>query len=145
MELKIEYVNGVMIIHTDCFLGMRNIAKFKKLLKIIETSNTPEARDVLKNYITSYLAEVDEKLKEYEKKISSSNVECMIASQELQRLVERRSNYRKNTDMYKKCDELVKKQRKDVAMWKTMFRQYKQRFKETQKNKEFYKKCLDLL
>ena len=145
MELTIKYINGQMFVCIDEFLNIRNIAKFKKLLKIIETSNTPEARDVLKNYITSYLAEVDEKLKEYEKKISSSNVEYMIASQELQRLVERRSNYWKNTDMYKKCDECVKKQRKDVAMWKTMFRQYKQRFKETQKNKEFYKKCLELL
>lgn len=55
MELTIKYRAGVMTIHVENFLERTNLKDFKKLLKIIDASYTPEARDVLKEYITEYL------------------------------------------------------------------------------------------
>lgn len=55
MELIIKYRAGVITIHIENFLERANLKDFKKLLKIIDKSDTPEARDVLKDYIREYL------------------------------------------------------------------------------------------
>lgn len=145
MELKIKYHNGEMVILIDSFLNMRNITKFKKLLKIIDTSYTPEARDVLKDYITNYLATVDTRLKEYANEGVTARTEYKEQQILLETLVKSRDIYKKKSREYKYFAEKVKKQRERIRHLKAVWKSQESYFNNTLKNKEFYKKCLDLL
>lgn len=64
-ELNIVYPNGKMNIYVANFLDVCGVTKFKKLLKIIKMSYTPEVYvGQLKEYITEYLAIADDRRSE---------------------------------------------------------------------------------
>ena len=120
MELKIRYRNGEMVVLIDEFLNVRNITKFRKLLKIIDKSYTPEARDVLKNYITNYLAEVDEKLKHHANKAVDARTEYKEQKILLEDIVYKRDRFKRNTQQYKLLMENVKQKRERLRHLKVI-------------------------
>ena len=63
--LNIVYPNGRMNINTEGFLNECGVGRFKKLLKIIKMSYTPDVYvKQLKAYITEYLATADDRIDE---------------------------------------------------------------------------------
>ena len=61
-ELNIVYPNGRMNIYVEAFLDVCGVTKFKKLLKIIKMSYTPDVHiEQLRTYITDYLESADDK------------------------------------------------------------------------------------
>ena len=63
--LNIVYPNGRMNINTEGFLNECGVGRFKKLLKIIKMSHTPDVYvKQLKAYITEYLATADDRIDE---------------------------------------------------------------------------------
>ena len=63
--LNIVYPSGRMNINTDRFLNDCGVGRFKKLLKIIKMSYTPDVYvKQLKDYITEYLATADDRIDE---------------------------------------------------------------------------------
>jgi hypothetical protein len=60
--LKIVYPNGKMDINLDNFLDTCGVMKFRKLLKIIKMSYRPVIYvEILRDYMTEYLATADDK------------------------------------------------------------------------------------
>ena len=149
MELIIKYRtksgNGVMNINVESFLEMRSISKFKKLLKVIDMSDTPDAKEQLKAYIVEYLETIETRLKDYYNKGAKACTEYKEKKPELQRLIYQRDIYKKNTPPYKECMEKVKNKREELRHLKAVWKSQESYFNKTLKNKEFYKKCLDLL
>ena len=149
MELKIEFGSmmhkGIMTLCVDRFLDMCNMKDFKKLLNLIDTSYTPEARDVLKEYITEYLAKVDDELKNYANNIVNARTEYKEQQPSLDALIKSRDRYKKNTEPYKEGMEKVKQQREKMRNIKYVWKSNEREFYETLKRKECYQKYLALL
>jgi hypothetical protein len=63
--LKIVYPNGKMDINLDNFLDTCGVMKFRKLLKIIKMSYRPVIYvEILRDYMTEYLATADDRRNE---------------------------------------------------------------------------------
>ena len=145
MELNIEYENGKMCVNIENFLDMHSIGKFKKLLKVIDTSYTPEAHDVLKAYIMDYLGTVDDRLRSHANKAVDARTHYKEQLPELERLIYKRGTYRRNTPQYKECTKKIKDKRAYLKNLKTVWKSQERYFDEALKNKAFYEKCLKLL
>ena len=145
MELKIKYENGQMCVYVENFLDMRSIGKFKKLLKVIDTSYTPEARDELKAYIMPYLENVEERLRLCEKRSVDARTHYKELFPELERLIYKRDTYCRNTPPYKYFSQKIKEKRAYLKDLKTVWKVQERYFDEAFKNKVFYEKCLKLL
>ena len=64
-ELNIVYPNGKMNIYVETFLDVCGVTKFKKLLKIIKMSYTPDVYvEQLKTYINEYLKSANGRIAE---------------------------------------------------------------------------------
>lgn len=67
MVLTIKYGTGcgkgIMNVNVEEFLNKATLKDFKKLLKIIDMSDTPEVKEQLKEYITNILIILDENIK----------------------------------------------------------------------------------
>lgn len=149
MELIIKYRDknskGTMRINVENFLNMRKIAKFKKLLKVIDTSDTPEAKEQLKAYIVDYLESAYERLEEYANKAVNAKTEYKEKEPELTKLIYARDRYKKGSAGYKEAGKKVKAKREELRHLKAVWKSQESYFNDTMKNKKFYKKCLDLL
>ena len=54
MDLQIKYDNGSMTVHLEEFLGCRKITKFRKLVKLIRQSYTPDELNKILNHIEQF-------------------------------------------------------------------------------------------
>lgn len=173
MDLKIRYEHGTMIVHLEEFLSCRSIAKVRKLLKIIRSSFTPECEGQIKEFVQEQLEQFADAQKEhsvyidgYEQKIRFAKNQVdqtkrIIAHEthELQQLQFIRDSHRKNTKVWKDCNADVKKQRdamkepkaalkkqKEELKWLNgLLRSRRQLYDSNVRNKEFYKKVIQLL
>lgn len=66
MDLQIKYEQGSMTVHLEEFLRSRNITKFKKLVKLIRQSYTPDELNKILNHIEQFndTYELDQKVTE---------------------------------------------------------------------------------
>ena len=145
MELTIRYHAGVMTLNVDNFLYNTNIKNFKKLLKIIDESYTPEARDVLKNHMSGYLETVDDRLKVYANNVVNARTEYKEQKPVLDALINSRDRYRKNTPPYKDLMQRVKQQREKMQNLRHTYLSNEREFKRVLNRKKFYEKCLELM
>lgn len=148
-SIVIKYGNftnaGTMTIAIDRFLEIRSMAKFRKLLKIIRTSNTPEVENDIKSYIVEYLADVDKRIVFHANKSVDARTEYHEQEAVLNALIKRRSLHRKNTKIYKNISEKVKEQREKMKHSKNVWKSQEKLFDSAIKNKDFYEKCLELI
>ena len=145
MELKIKYENGQMCVNVENFLNMRSIGKFKKLLKVIDTSYTPEARDELKAYIVEYLDNVEELLQLHANRSIKAKNAYKENLPKLEHLIYNRNLHQRNTPQYKEYAKKVKDKREYLNDLKKCWKAQERYFDEAFKNKAFYEKCLKLL
>jgi hypothetical protein len=148
MDLEIKYDNGHMIIHVKEFLGQRSISKFRKLIKLINNSYTPELLDDLKSYILNQLEqfEQNEQTQEefqryvtgYEQKIDYSNRGIYTATTY-------RSRYKKGSEAWEHHNEKLKQFREENKELKRELRQYVLKSKDNVRNKDFYSKCIKIM
>lgn len=145
MELTIKYRAGVMTLNVDRFLYSTNLKDFKKLLKIIDESYTPEARDVLKEYMTGYLPTVDDRLKVYANNVVNARTEYKEQKPVLDALINSRNRYRKNTPPYKDLTQTIKLQLEKMQNLRRAYMSNESEFKHVLNRKKFYEKCLSLM
>ena len=63
-DLIIKYDHGQMLIHLEEFLSCRKIAKVRKLLKLIERSETPELTEQIQSHIEQKLKGLDDTMRD---------------------------------------------------------------------------------
>jgi hypothetical protein len=157
-ELKItwNYGRGNMQVDADAFLSMRNVAKVRKLLKIIRESDTPEQETVLKDRIEQFLSATVGAKKAYANKAvdwgtraAEEQQKLEVLQLELNRVTVYRDDYKRNSSPWKDLNERVKEvksrmkqQKEKVRFAERQKRDYKNNFKTVQRNEEFCKKLL---
>lgn len=145
MELIIKYRNGSMCINIDKFLDVENITKFKKLLKIIRTSYTPEVEEVLKACITDFLNTVDDTLKVYANRIVNARTAWKEGQEPLNNLIARRDCYKRSTEPYKLYAKQIKAKRDELRALKINWCSSEEYFNNLMKRRGFCEKCLQIM
>lgn len=141
-DLTIRYDNGQMIIHLEEFLACRNISKVRKLLKIIARSDTPEMTEQIQSHIEHRIKGLDDV-----GKISANQHVKFVETvkqveQEVDRLVQLRSRYKKKSDGWTHYNDRVKESRERLREVKTSMRNSKKEFDDTIRDKKFFEKLL---
>ena len=113
-DLIIKYDHGQMLIHLEEFLSCRKIAKVRKLLKLIERSETPELTEQIQSHIEKKLKGLEDIAKTWATIHVRCKEEVKQTEQELNRWVQLRSGYKKSSDGYKHYNENVKKSREEL-------------------------------
>lgn len=138
-DLTIRYDNGQMIIHLEEFLACRNISKVRKLLKIIARSDTPEMTEQIQSHIEHRIKWLDDV-----GKISANQYVKFVETvkQEVNRLVQLRSRYKKKSDEWTHYNDRVKESRERLREVKASMRNSKKEFDDTIRDKKFFEKLL---
>lgn len=137
-DLTIRYDNGQMIIHLEEFLACRNISKVRKLLKIIARSDTPEMTEQIQSHIEHRIKWLDDV-----GKISANQYVKFVETvkqveQEVNRLVQLRSRYKKKSDEWTHYNDRVKESRERLREVKASMRNSKKEFDDTIRDKKFF-------
>lgn len=141
-DLTIRYDNGQMIIHLEEFLACRNISKVRKLLKIIARSDTPEMTEQIQSHIEHRIKGLDDV-----GKISANQYVKFVETvkqveQEVNRLVQLRSRYKKKSDEWTHYNDRVKESRERLREVKASMRNSKKEFDDMIRDKKFCEKLL---
>jgi hypothetical protein len=141
-DLTIRYDNGQMIIHLEEFLACRNISKVRKLLKIIARSDTPEMTEQIQSHIEHRIKGLDDV-----GKISANQYVKFVETvkqveQEVNRLVQLRSRYKKKSDEWTHYNDMVKESRERLREVKASMRNSKKEFDDMIRDKKFFEKLL---
>jgi DNA repair ATPase RecN len=141
-DLTIRYDNGQMVIHLEEFLACRNISKVRKLLKIIARSDTPEMTEQIQSHIEHRIKGLDDV-----GKISANQYVKFVETvkqveQEVNRLVQLRSRYKKKSDEWTHYNDRVKESRERLREVKASMRNSKKEFDDMIRDKKFFEKLL---
>lgn len=134
-DLIIKYDHGQMLIHLEEFLSCRKIAKVRKLLKLIERSETPELTEQIQSHIEQKLNGLDNIAKTWATIHVRCKEEVKQTEHELNRWVQLRSGYKKNSEGYKHYHKNVKKVKEKM-------RNSKKEFDDTMRDCTFFEKLL---
>lgn len=171
--IKISYANGSMIIDLEEFLSCRSIAKVRKLLKVIRCGHTPECEQQIKEFVQEWvesfehiqqkkymsITEYRQKVISAEKQIKCTMLEVERGKMELEIYQYLRDTHRKNTKIWKRYNEELKTQREKLKEPKSRLKEQKEElqylknllryrqsdFDKNIRNKEFYKKVLQII
>lgn len=141
-DLTIRYDNGQMIIHLEEFLACRNISKVRKLLKIIARSDTPEMTEQIQSHIEHRIKGLDDVGKISANQYVKYKEEVKQVEQEVDRLVQLRSRYKKKSDGWAHYNDRVKGSRERLREVKASMRNSKKEFDDTIRDKKFFEKLL---
>jgi hypothetical protein len=145
MDLEIKWNSGKMIVHVEEFLDCHNISKFRKLIRLIEQSCTPDALDKLKGYILNEIEQFEPQAKEHANKYFNAADKVKFYQQQVENIISNMGQFRKNTAGWKHYNELMKKEKKELSSQKSLVTKYKNLALKCKKNKEFYSKCLEII
>ena len=141
-DLTIRYGNGQMIIHLEEFLACRNISKVRKLLKIIARSDTPEMTEQIQSHIEHRIKGLDDVGKISANQYVRYKEEVKQVEQEVDRLVQLRSRYKKKSDGWAHYNDRVKESRERLREVKASMRNSKKEFDDTMRDRAFFEKLL---
>lgn len=141
-DLIIKYDHGQMSIHLEEFLSCRKIAKVRKLLKLIERSETPELTEHIQSHIEQKLKGLDDIAKTWANIHVRCEEEVKQTEHELNRWVQLRSGYKKNSEGFKHYHENVKNSREELKKAKEKMRNSKKEFDDTMRDCTFFEKLL---
>lgn len=131
MDLEIKYEHGSMTVHLEKFLDCRNISKVRKLVKIIRSSFTPECEEQIKEYVQQEIEQFEQNQKENAKYIVGYTEKVKFCQKQLDNCIYNRERY--------------KQYRQELKELKTLLRSRQTVFDKNIKNKEFYRKVLEII
>jgi hypothetical protein len=163
-KLNIIYPHGRMTINVENFLDDCGVTKFKKLVKIINMSYTPEAHiEILKNYIIDYLSSAKERTQLFIDKAESYEREISNNEQYLAKLIHKRNSvktqlkkirtytthksqeYKLTKESEIELNNEIKLTREDLANQRAGFKTDITMIKLIERNNKNFKKYLELL
>lgn len=136
---------GSMCVKLYGFIEMHSITKFRKLLKLIRTSDTPDEEH-----------KIDDLFKKFSEQYEPCKQQLAVAkiqhSREIQMyqtdtdvLKVHRNCYTRNSPSYKKYSALLKEGKEKLSAAKAAYRQAVQHEKSIEKTMVFMKKCLETM
>lgn len=145
MNLQIKYDNGSMTVHLEEFLGCRKITKFKKLVKLIRQSYTPDELNKILNHIEQFneTYELDQKVTE--QKIVGYSEKVRFCERQISRCTALRDSYKKQSENWVTFNDNLKEHRGELKQLNQLLRAAKQEYKNRQKDKAFLEECSIML
>lgn len=150
IEIKWNYGQGYMCVHLEAFLGGRSIARVRKLLKIIRTSDTPEVEQQLKEYVEQQLNMFELKQADVKRYIVGYTEKVRFSQKQLDNAMFNRDTYKRSTpkcrsDGWEHYNEFVKQFREELKEMKGMLTYWQREHTENVRNNDFLKKVLQVL
>lgn len=145
MDLKIKYENGSMTVHLENFLNYHNISKVKKLVKIIRSSFTPECEGIIREYIEQEIEQFEPRQREISKYIVGYTGKVKFCQAQLDNCTANRDRYKRNSDGWKHYNNHVKQFRQELKEIKSSLRSRQSEYDKNIRNKDFYKKVLEII
>lgn len=145
MDLQIKYENGSMVVHLEEFLGCRKITKFRKLVKLIRQSYTPEELNKILNYIEQFneTYELDQKVTQ--QKIVGYSDKVRFCEMQISRCTTSRDSYKKQSENWVTFNDNLKEHRDELKQLNQLLRAAKQEYKNRQRDKVFLDECSNVL
>lgn len=140
--LHISYNNGRghMTVNTLAFLSEQGIRNIRKLIKLIESSDTPDELEKLHNILREEISTFDLRLKELANRGANARTRYKELEPELERLVYQRERYKKSDQRYKDLMLRVKAVRESIRHEKAVYHSAVSDFKRLSRNKEKFNK-----
>lgn len=140
--LHISYNNGRghMTVNTLAFLSEQGIRNIRKLIKLIESSDTPDELEKLHSILREEILTFDLRLKELANRGANARTRYKELEPELERLVYQRERYKKSDQRYKDLMLRVKAVRENIRHEKAVYHSAVSDFKRLSRNKEKFNK-----
>lgn len=140
--LHISYNNGRghMTVNTLAFLSKQGIRNIRKLIKLIESSDTPDELEKLHSYLQQQLSTIEPRMKELANKGVNARTKYKELEPELQKLIYERERYRKSDDRYKALMIRVKDMREKIRHYKAVYSSTLSDFNALNRDKEKFSK-----
>lgn len=145
MDLEIKYEHGSMVIHLEKFLDCRNISKVKKLVKIIRNSFTPECEDKIREYIEQEIEQFEPRQREISKYIVGYTGKVEFCQTQLDDCTANRNRCGRKSNGWKHYNNHVKQFRQELKEIKSLLRSRQSEYDRNIRNKDFYKKVLEII
>ena len=129
-----------MTINLPEYLDCQTLTNIRRLIKVVETSDTPEELEKLHSYVEAELQQIDRRMKEAANKAVDARTKAKELQPELDKLVYARNRYKKNSPPYKELMEKVKDMRERIALQNSVYRCQKSEVSRLQRNKEKFNK-----
>lgn len=129
-----------MTINLPEYLDCQTLTNIRRLIKVVETSDTPEELEKLHSYVEAELQQIDRRMKEAANKAVDARTKAKELQPELDKLVYARNRYKKNSPPYKELMEKVKDMRERIALQNSIYRCQKSEVSRLQRNKEKFNK-----
>lgn len=141
MDIEIKYDNGSMVVHLEEFLGCRKITKFKKLVKLIRQSYTPDEINKILNHIEQFsdIYELDQKVTQ--RKIEGYSGKVWFCEGQIARCTASRDSYKKQSENWVTFNDNLKEHREELKQIQQLLRAAKQEHKNRQRYKVFLDEC----
>ena len=140
--LHISYNNGRghMTVNTLAFLSEHGIRNIRKLIKLIESSDTPDELEKLHSVLREEISTFDLRLKELANRGANARTRYKELEPELERLVYQRERDKKSDRRYKDLMLRVKAVRENIRHEKAVYHSAVSDFKRLSRNKEKFNK-----
>lgn len=140
--LHISHNNGRghMTVNTLAFLSEQGIRNIRKLIKLIESSDTPDELEKLHSILHEEISTFDLRLKELANRGANARTRYKELEPELERLVYQRERYKKSDQRYKDLMLRVKAVRENIRHEKAVYHSAVSDFKRLSRNKEKFNK-----
>lgn len=145
MDLEIKYENGSMTVHLEEFLNCRSISKVKKLVKLIHHSVNPDDIGKIRMFVEQEIEQFEPKQKENTRYIIGYTEKVKFCQKQLDNSITNRSKYKRNSDGWKHYNTFVKQFRQEMKELKALLRSRQSDYDKNIRNKEFYRKVLQII
>ena len=143
MDIQIKYDNGFIVIHLENFMQCQSIAKFKKLLKLIRNSSTPECEAAIWKYIRQEMEEFEVKQAENKRYIVGYSEKTVFCQKQLDRNIAIRGRFKKSDKAWDYWNQCVKEARQELKGIKALLRSRELDHDKNIRMQEFYKRVLE--
>lgn len=150
MDLEIKYENGSMTVHLEEFLNCRSISKVKKLVKLIHHSVNPDDIGKIRMFVEQEIEQFEPKQQENQRYIIGYTEKVKFCQKQLDNALYNRSQYKKSTPLHKSdgwehYNTFVKQFRQEMKELKALLRSRQSDYDKNIRNKEFYRKVLQII
>lgn len=137
----------MITIHVEEFMHCRNITKFRKLIRLIRVSDTPECENVIREYMEQELSQFKARQKENAEYIVKYREEVKKCDEELDKHTAYRKRYGRGLT---KADRFRLSNQISQIRWRrnekrTLLRDYQSAFNENDRNERFFRKALGII
>lgn len=145
MDLEIKYNNGTMTVHLEEFLKCRKINKFKKLVRLIQQSYTPDELNKILNHIEQFNDTYEFDQNVTKQKIAGYSGKVKFCEMQIARCTSARNSYRKQSENWVTFNDNLKEHQKELKEMKSFLRKAQKEYTDRQKDKVFLNDCLNVL